>query len=102
MDEIPGCKAQLLEVGIPWSQDFLASFFRLHLTLIPSPLKIQLQTQQLYVSKFPAALIAKDQDSDISHIFGHLAAVLQTHWQEDSLATLGRGLQRAMGNCRGQ
>lgn len=49
MDEIPGCTAQLLEVGIPWSQDFLASFFRLHLILIPSPLKRQLRTQQLPV-----------------------------------------------------
>lgn len=24
MDGIPGCTAQLLEVGIPWNQDFLA------------------------------------------------------------------------------
>lgn len=28
MDEIPGCTAQLLEVGIPWNQDFLASLLQ--------------------------------------------------------------------------
>ena len=28
MDEIPGRTAQLLEVGIPWKQDFLASLLQ--------------------------------------------------------------------------